>query len=91
MDSYVDNTYYTASVERTATTNYNCHSYAWYSTSSSNTYWMNDPSAYMTDGSYTKRTGNITVNSIGDRIYYSTSGSEHSGKVYAETMRKNCV
>lgn len=28
------------------TTNYNCHSYAWYCTSTSNRYWMNSPSAY---------------------------------------------
>ncbi len=39
------------------TTNYNCHSYAWYSATTSNRYWMNDPSAYMQDGSYTKRNG----------------------------------
>lgn len=31
---------------------YNCHSYAWYNRSTSNTYRMDDPSAYMTDGSY---------------------------------------
>lgn len=31
---------------------YNCHSYAWYKRSASNRYWMNDPSAYMSDGSY---------------------------------------
>lgn len=34
---------------------YNCHSYAWYSTSTSNKYWINDPNAYMYDGSYTKQ------------------------------------
>lgn len=31
---------------------YNCHSYAWYSNTFSNYYWMMDPSPYMTDGSY---------------------------------------
>lgn len=49
------------------TTNYNCHSYAWYSHSTSNTYWMNDPSAYMSDTSY------ISVNSSYSgltRVYY---------------------
>lgn len=60
-----------------ATTNYNCHSYAWYSQSTSNTYWMNDPSAYWTDGSY-KRTTNPGV---GNKIYYSTSGNEHTGVI----------
>lgn len=36
----------------TSTNKYNCHSYAWYSQSTSNKYWMNDPSKYITDGSY---------------------------------------
>lgn len=36
-------------------THYNCHSYAWYSTSSANKVWIPDPSIYMTDGSYTKK------------------------------------
>ena len=30
---------------------YNCHSYAWYMQSTSNPYWMNDPSSYYTDWS----------------------------------------
>lgn len=34
------------------TYNYNCHSYAWYSASTSNYYWMDNPSKYWTDGSY---------------------------------------
>lgn len=34
---------------------YNCHSYAWYSTSSTNKVWIPDPEIYMTDGSYTKK------------------------------------
>lgn len=59
-----------------ATSNYNCHSYAWYSQSTStNKYWMNDPSAYWTDGSYKKSTSGAK----GYRIYYSTSGNEHTG------------
>ena len=44
---------------------YNCHSYAWYSTSSTNQHWMISPSAYMSDGSYK------SVNaSIGCKAYY---------------------
>lgn len=31
---------------------YNCHSYAWYSASTTNRYWMNDPKPYVNDGSY---------------------------------------
>ncbi len=34
------------------TCRYNCHSYAWYTTSSNNGIWIDNPSAYMTDGSY---------------------------------------
>lgn len=37
---------------REPTNKYNCHSYAWYSQSSSNNKWMNNPSAYISDGSY---------------------------------------
>ncbi len=37
---------------RSASKKYNCHSYAWYSTSSSNKHWMNNPVAYVNDGSY---------------------------------------
>lgn len=35
---------------------YNCHSYAWYSTSTSNNCWIDNPTPYMTDGSYTRKT-----------------------------------
>ena len=41
-----------ASRRRDASAKYNCHSYAWYSQSASNNKWMNNPSAYWTDGSY---------------------------------------
>ena len=33
---------------------YNCYLYAWYSQSTSNIYWIDDPLAYMTDGSYSR-------------------------------------
>lgn len=44
--------YPTATLLQDASKKYNCHSYAWYSSSSLNHYWMDDPTAYMTDGSY---------------------------------------
>ena len=51
----------------TATCRFNCHSYAWYSQdTSSNQYWMNDPSLYYTDGSYDE----VTTPAIGDIICY---------------------
>jgi len=63
-----------------ATSNYNCHSYAWYSQSpSSNLFWINDPSAYMTDGSYTYVGTNPTGNY--QKVFYNYTGSEHSGIV----------
>lgn len=78
-DDYVKTYYSSAILVRSATTNYNCHSYAWYSTSTSNTRWMPNPSAYMTDGSYVQRStfGNIY---IGDKVSYGSS--DHSGIVY---------
>lgn len=50
----------------TATGIYNCHSYAWYSRSTSNPYWMDDPSAYYTDGSYVE----VNTPKSGDIICY---------------------
>lgn len=52
-DDYLES-YPSAELLRASTPKYNCHSYAWYSTSSTNPYWMNDPSAYIEDESYTE-------------------------------------
>ncbi|MBQ4650104.1 MAG: hypothetical protein IJB73_05325 [Firmicutes bacterium] len=47
--------YYTPIVAiKDVSPSYNCHSYAWHSTSSSNTNWIDDPSAYWLDNSYTE-------------------------------------
>lgn len=89
LDNYVRSTYPGTTVVRTATTNYNCHSYAWYNTSAGNLYWMNYANAYMSDGSYFRRSGGITGNRINDKIYYGTSNNLHSGIVYARTMGGN--
>ncbi|MGI6180847.1 MAG: hypothetical protein ACOYIE_02065 [Agathobaculum sp.] len=56
---------------------YNCHSYAWYKASTSNTYWMNDPSAYISDGSYKGASA-----AVGKKVTYTSSISSvpiHSG------------
>lgn len=61
---------------------YNCHSYAWYSTSTSNRYWMDDPTTYMTDNSYISSTAAAS----GRRVYYNNPGGvydDHSGIVYS--------
>jgi hypothetical protein len=58
---------------------YNCHSYAWYSTSTTNPHWMNNPGAYMTDGSYVT----CTIR-VGAKVYYNASPGldfDHSGIV----------
>ena len=54
-DNYVATNYPNATLLRSSTRRYNCHSYAWYSTSSSNTRWMDTPGddTYWNDGSYT--------------------------------------
>jgi len=53
-NNYVDNYYPSATRERNASRKYNCHSYAWYSTSTANNRWMNSPGddQYWLDGSY---------------------------------------
>lgn len=47
---------------------YNCHSYAWYSASTSNRYWMNCPKFYVKDGSY-KYVG-TSPTAVGEKVVY---------------------
>lgn len=49
---------------------YNCHSYAWYSTASTNPIWIDDPSAYVEDGSYVH-----AIPEKNARVTYRTRGS----------------
>ncbi|MGH3656248.1 MAG: hypothetical protein ACRDUA_06285, partial [Micromonosporaceae bacterium] len=53
---YVARNYPRATRETNASRKYNCHSYAWYSGSTSNNKWMNDPgdNKYWRDGSYSE-------------------------------------
>lgn len=54
-----------------ATYRFNCHSYAWYSQdTTSNRYWMENPSLYYRDGSYYE----VTTPAIGDIICYIDNG-----------------
>ena len=59
-----------------STAKYNCHSFAWYLQSTSNVFWMNDPTDYYSDGSYEVSTGEV-----GDIICYFDNylGNLHSG------------
>ena len=72
-------TYPSATLLRDAAPAYNCHSYAWYSDSSSNPYWIDDPSEYVLDGSYGE-TSEYYVDSI---VLYGEPGKSpsHSGTV----------
>ncbi len=61
-----------------ATVNYNCHSYAWYSNTTSNPYWIGlflRPDEYITDGSYSLYTNGSPRD--GMKAWY--NGGEHSG------------
>lgn len=65
---------------------YNCHSYAWYSMQPNNAVWMSNPSAYMTDGSYTELVSDYFANSsmatMGDVVVYGyISAPDHSAKL----------
>lgn len=55
-----------------ATTKYNCHSYAWYLQSTSNTLWMPNPYLYMNgnDPSYDQ----VSSPMFGSRVFYSIGG-----------------
>lgn len=64
---------------RSASGKYNCHSYAWYSQSTSNNVWMNVPDAYWTDGSYSYVPSPVSTNKM---VYFNGSVADHSGIVY---------
>ena len=73
--------YPSATLYRNPAPNYNCHSYAWYSTSSTNKYWMPDPSEYIDDGSYVSH-----IAEVGCKVtYYRRSDGiyTHSGRIVA--------
>lgn len=76
INDYFISTYPLATYVSTSTKNYNCHSYAWYSSSTSNQYWMDDPSRYMSDGSYSK----VSTPMRASHMYYATGN--HSAKIY---------
>lgn len=76
-NNWVTTNYPSSTRLATSTSKYNCHSYAWYLQSTSNSYWMDNPSAYWSDGSYTSGT-----KAVGSKITYTQSNSvTHSGIV----------
>jgi hypothetical protein len=61
-----------------STTHYNCHSYTWHWQSTSNRYWMNNPIAYVTDGSYRQ----FPIPWVGDKMIWVRNGLiDHSANV----------
>lgn len=71
-----------ATLLRSSTRKYNCHSYAWYSQSSSNYRWMNDPSSYWEDDSYQGYCASPPY--INSKVYYPCG--DHSAIVYSSTL-----
>jgi hypothetical protein len=86
FNSYVSINYPLATKLREPTLKYNCHSYAWYSQSTSNNKWMNqleadnDPnlSKYWTDGSYEYGAGW----SVGGKVFWVLG--DHSGIISSQ-------
>ena len=76
LDEEQTNRYPNATLIASSSGKYNCHSYAWYSNSTLNSYWMKDPSKYMSDGSYTR----VQKINLASKVYYTSTN--HSARVY---------
>ena len=80
---YIHTYYPGASIVAAASDWYNCHGFAW---AQSTFVWMNDPSAYWNDGSYSlKAQGQPTA--VGQKVTY--GGTTHSGIVIG--LSGNCI
>lgn len=98
MNDFVKTNFSIISIVRDPDRRYNCHSYAWYSTSSTNRIWIDDPSLYMSDGSYSERSSPIA----NYKVFYYNDGSEsvpatgevmghHSGIVKSGSGNKTII
>ena len=83
LNNYVAQVYPNATRETNASRKYNCHSYAWYSTSTSNNIWLNSPNedTYWNDGSYQQVTSAVS----GIKVSYPSS-SDHSAIAVSSTQ-----
>lgn len=90
LDKYIADYYSSFSKVRSASSKYNCHSYAWYSTGTSNAYWINSPSPiYSNTGYWTLWKVPMRNIQSGDRItFWSGSTLLHSAIVNSAT---NCT
>ncbi len=87
-NSYQDSAYPNAIRQRSATGKYNCHSYAWYSTSSSNNIWIHYNLYYTSDPYYSivaigDRFFIPILTPIGSKVNYPSDG--HSAIVYSSS------
>lgn len=76
-DEYVEAYPGTVVAQTNSNPSYNCHSHAWYSGALNNPYWMNNPTAYMTDGSYVSasaKAGNVITYHNGSKTAPTHSG-----------------
>lgn len=81
---------------RIGSCSYNCHSYAWHSRSSANSVWIDNPSIYMSDGSYSRVYSGSSSTAIittgvanGDIIYY--GGGTHSAVYIGNTASTSAI
>lgn len=87
LDKYIANYHPTFSKVRSASSKYNCHSYAWYSTASTNIYWIENPSPIYNNTLYwTLWHAPMRNWQSGDRVtFWSGSNLLHSAIVNSST------
>lgn len=87
MDKYIATYYPSYTKVSSASSKYNCHSYAWYSTATSNIYWIDDPSPVYDNTSYWKLWVIPMRNwQAGDRItFWNNSSLLHSAILNSST------
>lgn len=88
--NYVQTCYPYATIVRDATQKYNCHSYAWYSQSSTNNIWIDSPEQkkYWSDGSYSliaTYSGGSWPSGITHGAKVDYVNDNHSARVYSST------
>lgn len=57
---------YSLKILATPTSKYNCHAYTWVKNNDRSSYWLEDPTKFLTDGSYSLESSP----SIGSHVYY---------------------
>ena len=68
---------------------YNCHSYAWLISSSTNKYWLDSPTPYMNSSSVTYVGSNTTPQTWDIIVMYNTSGNIAHSAIVTTTPSGN--